>query len=436
MKKIGFLILLLTACQKEPSTEFYSKKDYTYVSSLKSGVRITLKDSKQGVIDKNNKVVLPNIYKNINVIKDKIIYTKQDNTMGITSVEGKTLLKNEYTYVYPFQENYLIKNKNKVGIIDANEKVVVQSIYDEIRPFKEDRAIVVSDKKYGVIDKSGKEIVPPEYEYIQDFSNGMAMIIAQGRKAGFLNKDGIEVVQEIFKYTQPFKGNSTVVILDKEFGVINKNGEYTIKLQEERINPLGNDLYSIKEKDKMYLVDSNGTKISEQGYDSIGEQIEGVISVALDDKFGYIDSKGKIIIPISYTELGEPQNKLLIAKDETTQKFGVINFENNFVVEPKFDYILSRNNSFFIVGNENFKEGIVNMKGEIILPLEYSDLEFKYDNLAVGNNQNGEYKFIQVNNKSSLALDVNPAEVIDYNNNEIVIQNNEGTKIYKINGDK
>ncbi|MGL5458577.1 MAG: WG repeat-containing protein [Cetobacterium sp.] len=338
--------------------------------------------------------------------------------------------------MYPFQEYFLIKNKNKVGIIDANEKMIVPPIYDEIRPFKEERAIVISDKKYGVIDKSGKEIVHPQYEYIQDFSNGMAMIITQGRKAGFLNEDGVEVVNEIFRYTQPFKGESTMVILDKEFGVIDKNGTYTIKLQNERINPLGNDLYSIKDNGKMYLLDKNGHKISEQGYESIGEQVEELISVSSDNKFGYIDSNGKVIIPISYTELGEPQNKLIIAKDKITQKFGVINLDNKFVVEPKYDYILSRNDNFFIVGDENFKEGIINTSGEVLLPLEYSNLEFKYNNLAVGNNKNEDYKFIQVNNRSSLVLDVNPAEVIDYNNNEIITQNKEGTKIYKINGEK
>lgn len=436
MKKIGLLILLLTACQKEPSTEFYSKKDYTYVSSLKSDVRVTLKDSKQGVISKKNKIILPNIYKSINVIDNKIIYTKEDNTMGITSLDGKALLKKEYAYIYPFQEYFLIKNKNKVGIIDANEKMIVPPIYDEIRSFKEERAIVVSDKKYGVIDRSGKEIVNPQYEYIQDFSNGMAMIITQERKAGFLNKYGVEVIDEIFRYTQPFKGESTMVILDKEFGVIDKNGAYTIKLQNERINPLGNDLYSIKDNGKMYLVDKNGYKISEQGYESIGEQVEELISVSSDNKFGYIDSNGKVIIPISYTELGEPQNQLIIAKDEITQKFGVINHDNKFVVEPKYDYILSRNDNFFIVGDENFKEGIINLNGKVLLPLEYSDLEFKYNNLVVGNNKNGDYKFIRVNNKSSLVLDVNPAEVIDYNNNEIITQNKEGTKIYKINGEK
>ncbi|MGL5458578.1 MAG: hypothetical protein ACRDBY_03070 [Cetobacterium sp.] len=78
------MVLLLTACQKEPPTEFYSKKDYTYVSSLKSDVRVTLKYSKQGVLSKKNKIILPNIYKSINVIDNKIIYTKEDNTMGIT----------------------------------------------------------------------------------------------------------------------------------------------------------------------------------------------------------------------------------------------------------------------------------------------------------------------------------------------------------------
>ncbi len=440
MKKIVLLTLLfpilLASCKKEVSTEFYPIKDYSYVGILKSGVRKTVKDSKQGAIDKKNKTILPNAYINVGVVGDKIVYLKEKK-MGITSLTGKNLLKNEYRYIYPIQENYLIKDKNKekFGIIDSSEKIIVSPIYDSITPFKEDMAIVISDKKYGVIDKSGKEIVAPQYDYIQEYSNGMAMIITQGKKAGFLNKSGVEVFDDIFTYTEPFEGESTMVVIDKEFGVVNKEGKYLIGLQPERINLLGNDLYSIKENNKVYLIEMTGKKISNQGYDNIGGKIEELISVSLEDKFGYINSKGKEIIPIRYTELGEVRNGLIIAKDEVTQKFGVINLKNKYVVEAKYSYILSRTEDLFIVGDENSKEGVVNKEGEIILPLEYTNLEFKYDNLVVGDNKQGDYKYIQINEKGSVVLDVNPEEIIDYNNNEIVTQNKLGTKIYIINGE-
>lgn len=435
MKKIVLLTLLLTACQKELMTEFYSKQDYTYVSTLKSEVRTTLKDTKQGVIDKKNKIILPNAYKSVSIIGDKILYSK-DNKMGITDLKGKSLLKNEYSYVYPFQENYLIKYKEKYGVMDSNENIIIAPIYDSIKPFKENRAIVVFNNKYGVIDIFGKEIVSPKYEYIMDFSNDMAMIVKDGKKAGFLNKDGVEVVGEIFDYTQPFKGNSTMMLLDKKFGVIDKNGKYTIPLQNERINVLGEDLYSVKKDDKFYLLDMNGKNIVDKGFENIGEINEGLIPVSLNEKFGYINPLGEEIIPLVYTELGIPQDGLIIAKHEVAQKFGVINFKNEFVVKPKYSYISSINADLFIVGDENFKEGIVNREGKVILPLEFQNLEFKYDNLVAGNNEKDEYKFIKINNKGYTILDINLSEIIDYNNDEIVTQSKDGTKIYKLNREK
>lgn len=431
MKKIIlFSLLALVSCKKEPTTEFPLKGNYSYVSTLKSGVRVTSKDLKQGIIDKNNNVILPNEYKSLNVLKDKIVYTK-DNMMGILSLNGKNLLKNKYEYIYPFQENYLIKNKGKYGIIDKNEKEIVPPKYDAIRPFKENRAIVVLKNKYGVIDKNGKEIVAPVYEYITDYSDEMAMTVTKDLKAGFLNKNGKEIFDEIFNYTEPFKGKSTAVVQGEKFGVIDKNGNFSIDLQNERINPLGDDLYSIKDQNYFYLINMKNEKILNKKFNSIGEKIEGLISVTLDGKFGYLNSKGDEIIPIIYSELGLPQNELIIAKDDSNQKFGVIDFKNKFVVEPKYSYISSRNKNFFIVGNEEAKEGVVNKNGKIILPLEYSDLEFKGDNLIIGYNKNNEYKLIKINEKSSKVLDLNISEIIDYNNDEIIVKNSEGIKIYK-----
>lgn len=430
-KKIVFTLLLITTLNNY-SKDFYSAEDYTYVGIQKHGVRVAIKGELQGVIDKSGKIILPPVYRAIKFVDDKIIYLKEDGNVGITSISGEKVFKKEYDYIYPLGEDYfLIQGDNKIGLIDKFETVIIPPKYDEIRPFEDDMAVVRVDKKYGVIDKSGKEIIPLEYDYIKNFSNGMALTINKKNLVGFLNKDGVKIVPETYTYSEDFQEESTVVGLNKEYGVIGKNGEFLIPLEERKINSLGKGLYSVKEGELFYIKNIFNKKILDKGFENVGEIIDGLLPVCIDDKFGYVNIEGNEVIPVIYSELGDPKNSLIIVKDETTQKFGVINLQNEFVIKPEYEYITSRSKELFVVGNEDLKEGVVDTKGNVLLPLEYSELEFRYDNLIAGI-KDGENKLISINQHEVKELDLNIGEIVDYNENEIISLNKEGVKIHEL----
>lgn len=84
-------------------------------------------------------------------------------------------------------------------------------------------------------------------------------------------------------------------------------------------------------------------------YDHIGEfgaYGKAWAMVQKDNKFGFIDMKGKVIVPIEYDHIGE------------------------FGVQGKPWALVQKNNKF----------GLIDMKGEVIIPIEYdspSDLQVK-----------------------------------------------------------
>ena len=59
------------------------------------------------------------------------------------------------------------------------------------------------------------------------------------------------------------------------------------------------------------------------------------------------------------------------------QKEGVIDSLGNILVEPRFSYIADFENGLAEAGNNfkgNFKRGIINKKGDVIIPFIYTDL--------------------------------------------------------------
>lgn len=442
MKKIGIFLALVVGLigivfsgivfwvsGDEFEIENFSNENYDNISNITDGVRVVQKNGKEGVINKYQELVLPISYNNIRVI-DKKIVAQIGEKISVFDLNGKKILEESGVCIVPNKDIYLELKNDKMGMLDENGKEIVPPLYDIIRYLSNGLAIVKSEGKYGVINKEGKILTPIKYSYIKDYSNGMALVIDENMNGGFINDKGIEVISPKFKYTEDFQKNSTVVLIENKFAVIDKNGNYTIPPQEERINSIGKDLYSVKEGDKFYLKNMYNININNIAYDEIGTVKDGMIAIKIGDKFGYINEKGKNIIKPEYKEIGECLNGIIVAKSEINGKFGLLDYKGKFIVAPKYEYIKDRNKETFIVGNNEGKEGVINKFGKEILPLIYDSVNYLNSKLVLAK-KDKEIKIFVLYNKITKELKLNADEkIIRYSSKEIVIKSPQGIKVY------
>ncbi|MEN7793072.1 WG repeat-containing protein, partial [Clostridioides difficile] len=59
-----------------------------------------------------------------------------------------------------------VKIGDKWGFIDKEGKIVINPIFNDLQPFKENLAFVMKDDKWGVIDKNGKVII--QFKYLNE----------------------------------------------------------------------------------------------------------------------------------------------------------------------------------------------------------------------------------------------------------------------------
>ena len=136
----------------------------------------------------------------------------------------------------------LIKVKNSDGLwgfINLENQEVVRSKYFNVNSYREGLAIVMQkvdgELLHGVIDKQGNEVIPmtSKYDYLTSFSEGLCVFEKDGR-IGYLNAERKEVISsDDWREVLPFfNGTASVKGSDREYGLIDDEGEYIIKTRE------------------------------------------------------------------------------------------------------------------------------------------------------------------------------------------------------------
>ncbi len=209
--------------------------------------------------------------------------------------------------------------------------------------------IATKDGKDGIIDLFGNQIVPFIYDYIYSFSEEKACVEKDG-KVGYIDYTGEVVIPLIYEYGYD----------DNEYH----------SYSHELINNFGYDYY---EEDGYYHYEQDGVV---EEYDKrcghycyyTPKFINGYAMVKKDGKYGYINSNNEQVIPCMYSALG-PMNDYYTITACFNDKYGVIDINNNIVVDFEYDY----------VRYDEYENKIIAEKGKDIDGLENEIYKFEYE---------------------------------------------------------
>lgn len=110
---------------------------------------------------------------------------------------------------------------------------------------------------------------------------------------------------------------------------------------------------------KFGFIDKSGTEIIKPIYSAIGYVSEGLIWVKCNGNFGYINTKGKIIIDtnLNYNKVGGFKEGMAIVQKEiinpdhiNTMYYGFIDKNGKEIISPKYDYAEDFQNGRAVVG--------------------------------------------------------------------------------------
>ncbi|MEN2399883.1 WG repeat-containing protein [Flavobacterium sp. MC2016-06] len=298
----------------------FQAKDIEYFTDTETIV--TLKNNTTFIINDKGVVILNSI-KNIHFEKiinshTYIVRNILTNKKGIINASGKYEIECKYNDILPSKSIYIVKNKDKFGIIDKNDTTLKPFVFDGISSLGYDEDTIHFKNQYkvskgdlqGIINPfSEKEIIPLRYKYIQPFSD--YYITANSE-----NKNGL------------FSENGTLIIPeDYEFYNASKNKIFAVKNAKNYLIAIEDKKYAeIEVPADQFVKELFSWGISKSNYQIFKK----------GNKFGVMSNENKIVIPCEFDTIQNTYSttEFIVKKNK---KYGVINTKNEVLLEIKYD---------------------------------------------------------------------------------------------------
>lgn len=267
------------------------------ISSFQKGYAIIYQNGKQGLIDREGKIIHEPLYREIKMDGDTYTGKLPDewqvlegsnklirkieadsislvgsNRVKLVTATGTQLADLDFTiignetmdHIYPFHEGLAVYRKlGKEGVIRTNGSVMLPAEYDQIE--LNGRHLVACSLKSGkqvcaLYDTLGNLKSKKLYEYILPY-NGIYFPVIKNGYYGGINKNGDEIIACAYDSLGDVFGNLTVVKFRGDYGIINSNEQWVVLPQPNRIRLINEDRYFEYTKNLTILKTMQGTML-------------------------------------------------------------------------------------------------------------------------------------------------------------------------------
>lgn len=426
-------------------------------------------DEKYGVINKDGEEIIdtnfdmiqiPNPSKDIFVCMSNYnaetgsyetkIYNKNREELFTNYEKVEAISRQESLDNIPYEKSVLkYKENGKYGLINLSGKKITKPIYDDIQAleYKEGMLTVKQNDKFGIININGDEIIKVKYDGIQ--ADQYSLNENHNKKAGFIvsikTNDGYK-----FGYIN-YKGKTLLETEYNEIARINyinddesvylvafKNGQAGLfknksKVLENEYEDIQfdniNNLLILQRNGKQGVSDLDGKKIIQLEYDNI--IITGnSINAQKGDKVTVFNSEGEKLKNSNFISVLETDNKNYFITIDKNENYGVIDKDDNVIIDNKYTFIDYLFDNYFVAQNEQ-KIGIVDDKGKEVIKFDYDVLQKIEGTDLIQGIKNENIDLIDKNMKKILTM---KNAQIDIKENYIKIYNSEDRKYLKYDG--
>ncbi|MEA5010820.1 MAG: WG repeat-containing protein [Angelakisella sp.] len=380
--------------------------------------------------------------------------SSEGETAGVVAIPGPgqpSALKTGVAEAIPlqfieadqFQKNGLARVKTADGweLIDKTGKFITEKAFEEIGYYNDGWCIVKDGNRYAFIDEQGLPMGGKYtwYRTVQPFSEGRALVETMGGKYVYLDAQGnialtptlsaksygsykgglARVAEDDGKVTyMDLEGNVAVIAKDRfadgktfdaQTGLCpvtnsDQGDWYYISSKEANLPPALSGFESastfengsavVKRDGKMFHIRSDGSAISATGkYDEVWRFSDGYATVRIGDKYGYVDTSGKEVIPVTLEDVWSFGDGLTPAK--LTDKWGYLDAQNQTAIGAQWDECYK-----FYDGVAKFRQdgkfGYLNTSGTVLVFPKYKSAGYNTQGMLPVCDADGRWGYLAV----------------------------------------
>lgn len=338
-----------------------------------------------GVINKSGKVIIEPKFDDIFIYSDGTIETTNRSSTSYYDSNGRELLDFDPNKPTVFDQDGFAEYRlgGKAGLLDRSGEWKIKPIFGYAKRFGPAMQYVVHyNGGVGVIDISNNRwVIPNNFKYIDKLGdNGLAVADKKGLK-GFIDQNGNWVLNPgSFEDISSFNEYGLAVAKENgKCGFINTKFEWVIKpVSEEKYCFLRFDeagLFKYTVGGKIGLMDKQGTVTVAPQFDKIFPLSRGLYPVQLNNKWGFLNAKGDIKIPLKF-DSATGFDKMGMARVRLNGKSYIINTDGRLLLGESFDEIGYFGDNDWTEAKLNGKWGAIDRKGRWVIKPTYECLGF------------------------------------------------------------
>lgn len=253
------------------------------------------------------------------------------------------------------------------GLQSLNGTTILPTSYQSIELFRKNVAIVTDHRgQQSLMDLKGNTV----------FSDSMVTYL---KGVGSSNRDSLFLDGANLQFDA--RGNR----ISGEFGVLNHRGQRLISRNFSSLKKEGNFLVGFRKSTKWFTLFDFSGKVVMDSLESFFNLSDSILVCRKDDVVSIINVNSKNLVSgIQWVDFrlisGGNFNGYLAVKNKSNQ-WGLMNELGEILIKPQYDDIKLNEGNYLIVGKMEqgslvYNYGVVNLKNEVLIPLEYYKIDF------------------------------------------------------------
>ena len=380
-----------------------------HVSPMYNGYGGIAEKRKMAIITSDAELLSTYTYSRLGKYSENLQPAKKSKVFGYLNDNGEWEIEPQFYKAGPFINGVaLVKyqpvygHRKYYGYIDKNGEFLLKGKFTKATDINEDGyAIVRKGNLKGVVNSSGKLIIKPKYTkvyygegYFTTFQNGITtlhnseekkikkvrgsrikggvsdgkQVIKRIRKVGAIDTNGKKVVDYQYFNLAPFEKGFSVNQRRRTTYLLHQDGDTVTFVPGRAVGGFSSEYVLIKNGRNYYFVNHSGQNTFNLIFQDATPFVDGLALVKIAGKWGMIDKDGFYRIQPHYDFIEEPSNGIsIVGLNETA---GICDLNAFYLVAP-------RCNSVTYLPNEkvyrySFKNefGYIDTKGNIIWDVE------------------------------------------------------------------
>lgn len=198
-------------------------------------------------------------------------------------------------------------------------------------------------KEWGYMNEKGEMVIAPMYRKCFEFTEDGRAAIIMDKQLILLSADGSQQPASdpallLGQGKAFFDGLMAVKNRDRKMGYIDTSGKVAIDLKYDEATKFHGGYALVKREGVTFIINTSGEEVQtkHQGTQDLKPFKNGLSPVRdAADKWGYINTKGELAIPVKFSSVGYFSNGLAWARHENGS-IGYINTSGEWAIQPQF----------------------------------------------------------------------------------------------------